>query len=913
MSESFGIPSSLSSLTTSSLTATSSVDSSAEGEAAKTSAPPPPPVSQPAQPPAASARTLAQRLDSLFIKVAQAATRAVSKKDLDSTVSKTSLSSAKIAALNQAVDEAYDTYKDLSQLTGRELATALKVDGKGRFDWDFSLYSYLVKDAVEAQANLASLLHEAASDPSVKGEEFENLSEMAAQADRRQMEIMTLAFQLADAVQKKADDPEVVKQLDAKLETLLPQQAFKINGNEAAIEKMKAQLQPLADRIDALASRPNASISSEELAALQLETATARNALELAAKEGFPTPDGGRWLPDKAFFTEAKKLIAEVEEKFSDTRKTIGLVSLKAFVKDAFAIPADCSIVDKSNLDRLKAWGFRSLEKAARIRHRIYDLTMEYLKEVLEKKPDSETDGRIDKISDELVDLADFYSELDEEALLKDIKTLKKMPYPGMEPEGWEKLQAIFKVPRGIMSQITHLAICKCQIFDELSPEQFLSTDSARALLDGKLVLSTIVEARIHGMTDADVNPKLDDSNLVSVEPLGHGAANTVWLLTYKDGSEFVFKPEAAGRQGIEGLRLSMDYEEEQQVAQLNLATQKTAEALGLEDVMPKSTVGCHDCRYGLFMEKAPGLTAGNLVARKETKDGTLTLDEIKSRSEEIYKKILGEVIRQTNRLEWMDLITGQGDRHRGNYMIGVRSDGTVTVKGIDNDECFPAYRTGLCSFHLTGDHAKTFRYFRKKIIELFPVNYQQEIKDRLEGDSGVVDHIHDNPPDDSLDIDATKFESGELHYALKKAVGLHGAVLPKFIDEDLYGRLQTLKIGNPAREAYLDELKMRLPTDAVASATTRLDQAIAHAELLKKNEMVFSQKDFLQKSKQLEILNQEFPKREVILGETKDGAKHLSSESDAVVNFRYQTHSLFGRDLARLLKKDWLSSAQNS
>ncbi len=911
MSESFGIPSSLSSLTTSSLTATSSVDSSAEGEAAKTSAPPPPPVSQPAQPPVASARTLAQRLDSLFLKVAQTATRAVSTNDLDSTVSKTSLSSAKIAALNQAVDEAYDTYKDLSQLTGRQLAAALKVDDKGRFDWEFSLHAMMIKGAVDAQANLASLLHQAASDPSVKGEEFENLSEMAAQADRRQMEIMTLAFQLADAVQKRADDPEVVKQLDAKLETLLPQQAFKINGNEAAIEKMKAQLQPLADRIDALASRPNASISSEELAALQLETATARNALELAAKEGFPTPDGGRWLPDKAFFTEAKKLIAEVEEKFSDTRKTIGLASLKAFVKDAFAIPDKCPLVDKTNLPFL-GYIAPTLAKAARIRHKIHEMAMIYINKTLEKNPDAETIWGVYEAESSLASLAGEYKEISAQAIQNEIEILKTAGYCS-EKEA-EKLQAFFKVPRGITSQIKHLACCSDFIRKELSPEQFLSTDSARALLDGKLAMSTIVEARIHGMTDADVNPKLDDSNLVSAEQLGHGAANTVFLLRYKDGSEFVFKPEAAGRQGVEGLRLSMDYEEEQQVAQLNLATQKTAEALGLEDVMPKSTVGCHDCRYGLFMEKAPGLTAGNLVAGKVPDDGGLSMEGIMTKlTDDQYGKFLGEVIRQTNRLEWMDLITGQGDRHRGNYMIGVRSDGTVTVKGIDNDECFPAYRTGLRSFHLTESHADYFRSLCKEIIDSYPEDYRAEVRDRLNRDSGVVDHIHDNPPDDSLDIDATKFESGELHHVLKKVVGLHGAVLPKFIDEDLYEHLQTLKIGNPARKAYLDELNMRLPTDAVASATTRLDQAIAHAELLKKNEMVFSQKDFLQKSKQLEILNQEFPKREVILGETKDGKLHLSRKSDAVVNFRYQTHSLFGRDLARLLKKDWLSSAQNS
>ena len=48
------------------------------------------------------------------------------------------------------------------------------------------------------------------------------------------------------------------------------------------------------------------------------------------------------------------------------------------------------------------------------------------------------------------------------------------------------------------------------------------------------------------------------------------------------------------------------------------------------------------------------------------------------------YAKVVGGLMRSANRLEWFDLLTGQGDRHGKNYMVDVSEDGTVSRMRID-------------------------------------------------------------------------------------------------------------------------------------------------------------------------------------------------------------------------------------
>jgi len=112
-----------------------------------------------------------------------------------------------------------------------------------------------------------------------------------------------------------------------------------------------------------------------------------------------------------------------------------------------------------------------------------------------------------------------------------------------------------------------------------------------------------------------------------------------------------------------------------------NLATIALADELGF-DVVPRTKIGLHTVpsdptkplsppktTLGLVMEKAPGT------------DG-------RSTPSDLYKD--PDVRRELTKLQLLDALTGQGDRHCGNDFIHKDpSTGKVTVRGIDNDQCF--------------------------------------------------------------------------------------------------------------------------------------------------------------------------------------------------------------------------------
>ena len=473
----------------------------------------------------------------------------------------------------------------------------------------------------------------------------------------------------------------------------------------------------------------------------------------------------------------------------------------------------------------------------------------------------------------------------------------------GMSTADWEEaMRFVRPKPRTLRTQIAHFDQMVRRVNARLTPEQFLSTDSARALLEGRLDFSTLVEARVHGMSDADVDPALDDSRLVSSKTLGSGNSSTVSLVTYKNGSQYVFKPEASGRQMMDGFNLSKDYSPGQQVAQLNLATQSVADALGLGDTVPRCTVGAHKGNYGLFMEKVPGQDGTDFATEVAPAPGCLGASAIRRLKPEQYGKVLGGILRGLNRLEWLDRITGQGDRHAHNYLIEVRKDLTVSVKGIDNDQSFPAYRTGLTTFVLDAKNdAPSFLTHCKEVVDKCPKRLQAAVRARIKGDPGVTRN-----PDGTITLDTSKFQAGELFYAAKATIGMHGCTLPDFIDEDLYAQLLELKAGDK-RDALLSDLARRgLPAAALDSARKRLDEAIAHAEKLAGEGKVVRNDDFSRKDVQKRLLQRELeaPSHPI---EPVNGKSPFHSESEIVKKAARQTRSLFFRDLFDSLeKKGW-------
>ncbi len=251
-----------------------------------------------------AAKALSRKLDTLLLQAAKLSTRTVDDASLKSAMDAAHLGKADRKDLADAAKKAQKAMKAVSEFSGRQIAAALVAGKDGFLDWKAGdPVAKAILAAIDAQAELSirltDLANSLADSPDVAdGKAFDALSELALQCDRRQSEIFNLAMELADAVRNKGDDPALAARLDARLSALLPGQAVSMHGNLDVIDKLKAQLQPLAERLEAFAARPAASITSAEVK-------NASAVISRAREEGFPAPGGGRFRPDRKRLDEA--------------------------------------------------------------------------------------------------------------------------------------------------------------------------------------------------------------------------------------------------------------------------------------------------------------------------------------------------------------------------------------------------------------------------------------------------------------------------------------------------------------------------------------------------------------------------------------------------------------------------------
>ncbi|WP_077073233.1 hypothetical protein [Mailhella massiliensis] len=247
------------------------------------------------------------------------------------------------------------------------------------------------------------------------------------------------------------------------------------------------------------------------------------------------------------------------------------------------------------------------------------------------------------------------------------------------------------------------------------SNRPFLRGEYVAAALEGHVDAPTIVEASLRGIPADQLEVRAGDAVRKSARVLGHGAANTVQLCTYRnegDDVKLVFKPEAGARQGLDNLMAGhMGYEGGVRIMQINVAACRAADAIGCGNVVARSSVGMNDGRLGLFMEAAPGCTARDVRLGKPcafTVDGrSLSFAEALSHldGKKLGMRVRGNLMRELNRLEWADFLSGQVDRHPDNYLVFIHADtGEVKVTGIDNDASFGWRKVGATRVDITGD-----------------------------------------------------------------------------------------------------------------------------------------------------------------------------------------------------------------
>ncbi|WP_228995478.1 hypothetical protein [Xanthomonas vesicatoria] len=187
-------------------------------------------------------------------------------------------------------------------------------------------------------------------------------------------------------------------------------------------------------------------------------------------------------------------------------------------------------------------------------------------------------------------------------------------------------------------------------------------------------------------MTD-DTMPAFTNAQEQAPRELGAGRSNTVYEVQIRntDGTAMnaVFKPLSHEPPDPEEwsvvARLTGISREDPQTAMRNLATVAYARKLGFHVIVDTRVAPINlgqdpfNPALGLIMERAPGKPA-------EEVDASMLAQA----------KVCAEVMK----LQLLDHLTGEADRHDKNYFIHVESDGRAKVTGIDNDNCFGAELT---------------------------------------------------------------------------------------------------------------------------------------------------------------------------------------------------------------------------
>ena len=340
-----------------------------------------------------------------------------------------------------------------------------------------------------------------------------------------------------------------------------------------------------------------------------------------------------------------------------------------------------------------------------------------------------------------------------------------------------------------------------------------------QAALDHHVDMGTILEASLRGIAADQLELRAGDGILTHTRKLGQGAANTVHLCSYqgKDGEDMtlVFKPEVGARRGLDHLCASgLGYRDGTRIMQLNVAASRVADAIGCGGAIARSSIGSHDGQLGLFMEAAPGKTFAEIAEGKpfcRTADGK-ELDFTEAcrtlRANGKLDAMRGNLMRELSRMEWADVLSGQADRHGGNYLVDINPEtGAVKITGIDNDASFGTRKVGMTTVDLSA-----------------PTQRQQEFLALLGRRYAIPDNGR---------IDLSRLPENLLAET-RRQFGFNQLFRPVFIDRDTFTRLTSIK-----EEDYRAMLEPCMDADAVNAAVDRLKEAQAYAVRLERSNHV--------------------------------------------------------------------------
>lgn len=901
-------------------------------------APQPAPQPQPpaeVEPPVADGRlpteALLRELDVMLAQAASAsAEKGVDAEELARTARNAKLSADVADKLRTAARTAQAKMRALDAFTGAQLADAMQrfedENGNSYVDWNpLNDAGEAIKEALEAQEALSKALAEQINALPAKATAAQQaaLEEAMLQCDRRISEIETIVLQVTEIAERHLDGQEIdaatQTRLARKLVDLAGEQSLRMHDRTRALEALHAGLDPLVRKLDAYAAHGTDTVTKVDLRTLTREIDQARNALAAAAKSGKVVLDGREIFVDRTFLDEAAKAVDAAKRKLDDLRENVGRAAVRKFIENDMPWPWRENAVFKTEFaDSLESLGPDVAPIASLVRK--VDAVRAAMHSMVDNPKYAFYSAAWDAAEDITTDDIDAVNQAFTALIARGGNLSPNLPEPLRNaisdfcqrcedsPDYIEKLYKSFRREFVNLSiGVEHVYIMAGNV-KKAKEEEFLASGALRDVFRGERTFTSLVESRLHGYADADIDPALDDRNVESSRELGSGAMNSVSLVTFRDGRQAVFKPEVAGRFSATTTPLQAGLASRQQMTRVNVAVQKTADALGLGDVMVKTTAGTHKGVFGMFMERAPGVE-GEIIARRSRvpagPDGakvSLSAQEINMLSDADYENVAGRLMRQFNRLEWFDLLTGQGDRHINNYLVQVRPDLTVAVKGIDNDASYGVFRTGLHKFVLTTDsQRRRFDTYVMKYATACGAGNKDAVLAALNADPAIR-----RRRDGAIEIDLSKTTNPAIaEIVCHQTLGGQTVTVPDAIDRELYDRLVALKSG-AQRRAHLAELKSRLGPEQYKAAVSRLDEAIAHAEKLRREGKVYDAAQW--ETREVQRTVAALGTRLQALPPVAGARPRPAFEADFLREYNYtMAPTVFGRDLLRgIRRKGW-------
>ena len=826
------------------------------------------PVAAP-QPEKTEAKSVVRQLDVLLLGAAGKSVSSDAANNVTTIsqklVNKELLTEKEASKLESLATDAAAKLKALDKFSGRELATALMKDEKtGEAVWSKGFFfmnsvAKAVKSAIEAQQTLSAELGKfnrrlaQAAEDVVDAALQDQFTELQFQCDRRASEIDSIVFRMycltqQDVVNGAAADPQTKALLDATFKELMPREAIMMHGTKEAFEKLDEkitqQMRPLVEKLDAFRAGGAKVLNHEDILALQRDMATMKNAIANVRENGIkithPGKDGEplqvtHTEVDKSLLDEMDKLLDDVSTQIDDAKNLSVKRSRQAFLEEMKAsLSPENAPGGEKVMSSGPALGNTVLSEFRRVRLEFVTLIRDF---AAGDRPMDQFDADFDKC---IAKFNNGISDCLESALLS----------VGIDAATSKSVAKMVKGLNLVKAQFKEL-MRSSERLKGGGEDPGLATSDVRRIMLGEVGLSNVIEAKARGFKPGDVDPAAEESNIVSSKALGSGVAGKTYLLTTKSGQELVFKPELDSRIGLSNLALGTGnaYIDKQNAANLNLATQDTAKAFGCEDLVVKCSVGSHDGQFGLFMEKAKGYTAGEISDAKGSGGDGIAPDKLFTiRGDKMRANIQGQIAQKLNKLMWLDLITGQGDRHWNNYFVCVENNPAnnsydVTVKAIDNDASFSSRQVGLQKYALDKKLADRFDEELKNACEAIhgEKGGEHEYNNRVAKDVGITK----NDEDGSMTIDLAKAKSPEVKMALIQALGMQSTALPEEIDEDFYNKLMEMDANPDKKKEYLESLKPRISAAALKATENRLNEAIEHAKKLSEDGKVYKDADW--------------------------------------------------------------------